>query len=1114
MERASLPVPEERRREWRWLLGASLLVAAGLTLAGLAKMQNFGEIETAAERNEVLNLNHVESADQLAPFLTAFPTSEEREAAAEKIFPRLDRAHPLPNVGALARVRVTQEEIDADPRWSVVRKKLEEQQARRAALPAAKTSTIRIALLPLAKLKPFFIVRTQREFVQRYAIWCAIYLLSFWVVHFAWRWRRFHGDATILPVLQLISGMGLLLSVSLRDPLRDTLEFSKFAWGCSAGCLLLLLPLLKPLQYKRFATWIYTPLLAAFALFVLLVVAGSGPTGTDSKVNLGPFQPVEAIKILIAFFLAGYFTKNWEKLRDLREKRLVPGFLRWLEIPRAAHALPVMIGVSGALGIFFVLHDLGPALVTGFLFLTMFAIARGRFGLALLGIAILVAGVTIGYQHGTPHTVVERIGMWLSPWDNDVRGGDQLAHSIWALSTGGWFGSGPGFGDPAMIPAGHTDLVLPAIGEEWGFAGVLTVGLLLGFLIERCFRTALRAADEYGLFLAASLGILLSLEMLLITGGVLGAIPLSGVVSPFLSSGNSAMLANFFVFALIAGISNHRRAPDEAIARPFGPPVKRIAMVMAGCALILLGRAAYFQVWAPGDYVARDARVIEDDGVKRGERNPRINALAREIPRGNIYDRNGVLLATSDWHEITKRRAEYEGLGVALDKQVSALDSRHYPFGATLQHILGDLRTGLNFHATNASLIEHDLNVRLQGYEDAHELAPLLRYRHQPGHAALRPLLDRKRDVKLSIDVRLQLAGQQILERSLQAAGKDKGAAVILSVPDGEVLAMLNVPLPQPDATPTPDQLLDRARYGVYPPGSTFKIVTAMAALRLNPDLAHRTFTCRPLSDGRVGTEIPGWRRLIRDDIGDHAHGTIAMDTAITVSCNAYFAQMGTLEVGVKGLTEMTNLLEISSGDLAELKKMMPFASYGQGPILVTPFKMARVAATVASGGKMPQGKWVIDDSNRRVDPPKLVLPPGPSAFVAHAMRSVVTGGTGRTAMAGVPISIAGKTGTAQLDEGEPHSWFAGFAPFDGDGPKRIAFAVLVEHGGYGGRLAAPVARELVEASRRAGLIDGDADPKFAIPSGVAAAARPVVRPEVRKNAPRPAEQPARKKRR
>src|SRR5581483_9237001 len=215
-----------------------------------------------------------------------------------------------------------------------------------------------------------------------------------------------------------------------------------------------------------------------------------------------------------------------------------------------------MCGVICALILFFVLKDMGPALVIGFTFLSLFAVARGRSGLALLGVAALVAGVSIGYHLGTPHTVVDRVSMWLSPWNNDVRGGDQLAHSLWAFATGGPWGSGPGWGDPSVIPAGHTDLVLPSIAEEWGLPGVLSICLLFALLVHRAFRIALRAPDEYAMFLSTGLGTLIALEMLLISGGALGAIPLSGVVSPFLSSGNTAMLANFLIFAVLLGISN------------------------------------------------------------------------------------------------------------------------------------------------------------------------------------------------------------------------------------------------------------------------------------------------------------------------------------------------------------------------------------------------------------------------------------------------------------------------------------------------------------------------------------------------------------------------------
>jgi cell division protein FtsI/penicillin-binding protein 2/cell division protein FtsW (lipid II flippase) len=849
--------------------------------------------------------------------------------------------------------------------------------------------------------------------------------------------------------------------------LRDTLEFSKFAWGVALGCVVVLLPSLRAFNYQRFSSWCYTPLFGALGLFVLLMRFGSGPGGNDAKVNLGPFQPVEAIKILLVFFLAGYFTRNWERLRDLREKKLLPG---WFGVPRLSHVLPVMCAVALALGFFFLLKDLGPALVTGFLFLAMFWIARGRAGLAVLGIVLLVGGVVVGYHSNKPTTVVDRINMWLSPWDNDVHGGNQLAHSLWAFSTGGALGSGPGWGDPEMIPAGHTDLVLPAVGEEWGFAGVATVLLLLGFLVWRGMRIGLQALTEYGMFLALGLSALIAFEMLLISGGVLGAVPLSGVVSPFLSFGNTAMLANFLIFGILVAISNQGRG-SVVIDEPFRKPVVRLEWALGAAAATLLGFAAYYQIARDQDFLAREAKVFEDDGVKRPQRNPRLNSLAGEIRRGNIFDRNGVLLATSDWSELELRRDQYSKLGVSIDAACSRLDNRHYPFGSLTSHILGDLRTGENFHASNASLIEHDSNPKLQGFSDYRELAPLIRYRHQPGNPEIAKLMARDRNITASIDIRLQMRAAKALDDRLAKAHKDKGAIVVMDPNSGDVLALVSAPSPDAKSPTTPEELFDRARYGQYPPGSTFKLVTAMAALRLDPALENKSFSCRRLPDGRVGAIIPGWRKPIRDDVGDSAHGTLTMHQAIAVSCNAYFAQLGVFSVGAKQLSDTATLLDIPAGSIADIQVAMPFAAYGQGPVLVTPFKMARVAATIAANGSMPEGRWVIDGSNARTAPPKQILGPELAAFLASAMRSVVVEGTARRAMKGETVSVAGKTGTAQLDEGMPHSWFAGFAPYDGDRTRSIAFAVVVEHGGYGGTTAAPIAREIVDAAAELGLV-------------------------------------------
>ncbi len=349
---------------------------------------------------------------------------------------------------------------------------------------------------------------------------------------------------------------------------------------------------------------------------------------------------------------------------------------------------------------------MGPALVTFFVFLSMFGAARGRPGLAIAGIVLMAGSVFVGYRVGQPHTVVQRIDMWLSPWDNEVHGGDQLAHALWAFSTGGPWGSGPGWGDPEMIPAGHTDLVLPAIGEEWGFLGVATVLLLSGFLVMRGLRVAQRSGTHFGFFLGMGLSSLIAFEMLLISAGVLGVLPLSGVVSPFLSSGNTAMLANFLIVAMLLSISAEDKAEEPGLLN-----TRPLRWVIAVAACVLLAAAARYQIVNDRDYLARDAHAFEQDGVKRPQHNPRMNSLAREIPRGAIYDRNGVPLATADWSELERHAADYHALGVDIEQACSRFDNRHYPFGAAAAHLIGDIRTGENFHATNSSLVEHDSNA-------------------------------------------------------------------------------------------------------------------------------------------------------------------------------------------------------------------------------------------------------------------------------------------------------------------------------------------------------------------------------------------------------------------
>jgi cell division protein FtsI/penicillin-binding protein 2/cell division protein FtsW (lipid II flippase) len=945
------------------------------------------------------------------------------------------------------------------------------------------------------QLKPLFVVRKPAQFQRAFYLWCGIFLGAFWLAHLWWSLSGFTGDQTFLPALLALSGIGLILMISLRDPVRDNLLFVDFAQGAAAGALLL--AALSGLDYQRLTGKLsFVPLLVSFGLSVLLVLFGTGPGTSDAKVNLFGFQPVELIRILLVFFLAGYFAQRWDVLRHARESR--PGLAALtsrFDIPPVEYTLPALICVALSLVFFFLQKDMGPALVFACLFLTLYGIARGSVFVPAAGLALLAAGFAGGYFLGVPHTVGERVSMWLSPWDNLVHGGDQLAHSLWAYATGGVAGTGIGHGDPQLVPAAHTDLILSALGEQWGFLGIAAVFALYAYLVYRALRIALRARSDYEFFLAAGMAAATALQILLIAGGSLGVLPLSGVVTPFLSYGRTAMLANFVMFAILEAISA-RQSAEVANSRPFRLPATIAGGIFAVAGAVVVAKAAYVQVLRSGPMIGAGTLVVQADGARRYQYNPRLQQIMAEIPKGTIYDRNGLPLATSNWEELEKHRAEYQALGIDIDRACPRTGSRHYPFGGLMFDLLGDLRTRTRWGATNTSFVERDSARRLRGYDDRptlvevrnpktgkldrvlrydyRELVPLLRHRREPNHPEVRRVLDRPRDVRMSIDARLEIKVAEILRNQLKQAGQTRGSAVVMDPATGDLLAAVSFPLPVEGPEQSEDNpYLDRARYGLYPPGSTFKVVTAMAALRKNAELAHKQYQCKRLPDGRVGNYIKGSKRPIRDDVQDkNPHGTLDLEHGLVVSCNAYFAQLGTYDVGADALHDTATLLGIAaaSPDTAgELKKALPQSSYGQGEVVASPLQMARVAATVANGGAMPQGRWITDETNGRTAPPSIILPADAAATLGRFMREVVTGGTGRRAGA-ASVAIAGKTGTAELADAPSHAWFIGFAPY-GPAPRKIAFSVLVENGVYGGTAAAPAATEIVNAAVKLGLI-------------------------------------------
>jgi cell division protein FtsW (lipid II flippase) len=1082
-----------RGAELTWLLVASLIVCGMWALVYTAKVRR------STTPAPTVNLSDVDRAEKLLPVLAVLQSPADRDFAAKKIFDTIaDREGALPNTGALARIRIPRSDLIGSNQVEELRKRAED----------AKGNTISLFTpAEFAQIKPQIAVRALSAFRRDFLIWAAAMLAAFLLTHIVWTIRGFSGPWAFLPLLLILTGIGYALMVGLRDPLRDTLIFVPFAEGVAGGCIVMLIASLIDWD-EATASYSFVPLLGAIGLSIALIFLGSGPVGSDARVNLGPFQPVEAIKVLLVFFLAGYFAKRWPLLRELREKQfIVAKVLPGLNMPRLQYALPVILGVGVALLFFYLQKDLGPALVFACVFLTLYSIARNKAMLAASGMAVLLGGFLTGYFLGVPKTVHDRVAMFLSPWSNTVRGGDQVAHSLWAMASGGALGSGPGLGESDVIPAGYTDLIVSVLGEDWGFMGILAVYLIFGLLIWLGLRIARRARSDYAFFLALGLTLLVSAELLLISCGILDLFPLSGVATPFLSYGRTAMLANFGIVGVLLAIGSNSAGrkpggpigkPAEALA-PLLPGLRWVEIVLAILAVTVVGKAAYIQLGQADAVAGRGTLVLEADGGRRYVYNPRLIDAARTLRRGTIYDRAGLPLATSSWAELEQHRAQYQQLGIDIDQACNRADVRCYPLGSLTFHLLGDIRTRANWSAPNSSLIERDQTVRLQGYDDRarvvtvpdaagkpfntirydyRELLPLLRHRWEPDNPAVKRIRDRERNVHLSLSGALQVKAGQILKAHLAEQHLDRGALVVMDPANGDLLA--SVSLPAPDLLQeklalgaASGSLLDRARYGLYPPGSTFKVITAIAALRLDPALCHQQYQCIRLPDGRTGNFVGNSKRPIRDDEEDKSpHGTLDMDRAIIVSCNAYFAQLGTYKVGPQQMLDTAKLIGISVANpptVKNLKPQMPQVSYGQGQVVASPFQMARVAAAIAAGGSLPEGRWVTDDSNTRKQGPQQLLAPNVADILAKDMRGVVTSGTGFR-LAKITPQIAGKTGTAELANAPSHAWFIGFAPYDTN-TKRIAFAILAENGHYGGTAAAPMAGDLVQAAQQLHLI-------------------------------------------
>jgi len=360
-------------------------------------------------------------------------------------------------------------------------------------------------------------------------------------------------DPLLFPLAMLLAGWGLNLIARLVPSFADR----QTLWlVMGTGALLGLTALPRDLRWLR--RYRYTWLIGGLALLFLTILIGQNPADTGPRLWLWLgvgriyYQPSELLKILLVVFLASYLAEHQRYMRQ-DTVRVGP----W-QVPSLAFLGPVLLMWSICVVVLIWQRDLGTATLFFAVFLAMLYLASGQ-GLLLAGGSLLmIAAAALGYH--LFDVVALRVKVWWNPWPTADAQAYQVVQSLIAVASGGILGQGIGQGQPGIIPVVHSDFAFAAIAEEWGLVGTLSVIAALATLVIRGMRIAALASHPFRTLLAAGLSVLLGVQSLLIMGGVLKIVPLTGVTLPFVSYGGSSLLTSFVIVGLLL-ILSERSAP-------------------------------------------------------------------------------------------------------------------------------------------------------------------------------------------------------------------------------------------------------------------------------------------------------------------------------------------------------------------------------------------------------------------------------------------------------------------------------------------------------------------------------------------------------------------------
>lgn len=824
---------------------------------------------------------------------------------------------------------------------------------------------------------------------------------------------------------QIMNHMKLLLSIGFIIQAR--LSFDKARRLLIIIAVALLICLAIPMLVRKFTILKSRTLICLYgflgaALLAFVCAAGSVTYGSKLSMEvLGlTFQPSEFVKILFSLFLAGLLYE-------------VNRFGRVLLSAFFSAAYVLLLVAS---------KDLGAALIYCVIYLAVVYAATGKHRYLMGGIMIGgLAGLAAFYLFA--HVRV-RVGIWLDPWSDMDGSGYQLTQSLFGIGMGGWFGRGIGRGIPETIPFVDEDFIFSAIAEEMGV--IFSILLILVYLnvVLLFLHLAQRLKDRFYRLAAVGITASLGIQTFLTIGGGSRLIPLTGVTLPLISNGGSSAMATIMMFGIMFGVSLLRQ--DELKTKEgteaetvdeldiFLEMKRKRGIFLLGTInialfLLMCGNLIYFTI------VKREQVINDTYNHKRQE------LLAEENSRGTIYAADGTVLA---------RTLEME----------DGTQQRSYPYGDLYAHVIGYVPNG-------GAGVEQAANMMLLNSSIAvpEILSNQLEGRKNPGDS-----------VYTSLNPELQ----QIAYDSL---GVYRGAVIVTEAKTGRILAMVSKPDYDPNeieaiwddllADEDSSVLVNRVTQGLYPPGSTFKIFTALEYMRQNPDtFMQYHFTCNGYF--RYGEEtINCFHRTV--------HGEVDFTSSFARSCNSSFANIGVGLDREKFAETLLSLLFNSKlpvnmvynpshismrNDMSDGEIMQ--TAIGQSETLITPLHLNMVTQAIANHGVM-MTPYVIDHVTsadgtivRQYEPVEIgsVMTEEESQYLTMMMVEVVEHGTA-TKLSGYDFTAAGKTGSAEYQdnkEGRSHAWFTGFAPAE---DPEIVVTVILEAAGTGGDYSAPIARRI-----------------------------------------------------